>query len=196
MFKQRPDLNSSHVKAEAGPRKEMYDQAFMVATLEDFLHWGQSYSLWTYPFATACCGIEYMAAAASDYDIARFGAERPSFSPRQADLIMVLGTITYKMAPVLRHVYKQLAEPRYVISVGACASSGGMFHSYSVLQGVDRIIPVDAYVPGCPPRPEGMLQALQMVREKVKKQSFEERRAEVKQKIIEMNKKNKALVVE
>lgn len=196
MFRQKPDLHSKPVQAEDGPRKEMYDQSFAIGSMEDFLRWGQSYSLWPYPFATACCGIEYMAVSAADYDIGRFGAERPSFSPRQADLMLILGTITYKMAPVLRYVYKQLAEPRYVISVGACASSGGMFHSYSVLQGVDRIVPVDAYVPGCPPRPEGMIQALQQVRDKVKLQSFEERREDVKKKIIEMNERNRAGIVE
>ncbi|MCS6984898.1 MAG: NADH-quinone oxidoreductase subunit B [Leptospiraceae bacterium] len=183
-------------REESGPPKQQYDQSFLVGVLEDFINWGKSYSLWPYPFATACCGIEFMATAAADYDIARFGAERPSFSPRQADMILVLGTITYKMAPVLRHIYKQLAEPRYVISVGACASSGGMFHTYSVLQGIDRILPVDAYVPGCPPRPEAILQALINLQNKVRAQTLEERRLEVKRKIMEMEAKNRPVIVE
>lgn len=166
-----------------------------VTTLESVVNWGKSYSLWPYPFATACCGIEYMGTACSDYDIARFGAERPSFSPRQADMILVLGTITYKMAPVLREIYEQLAEPKYVVSVGACASSGGMFHTYGVLQGVDRILPVDVYVPGCPPRPEALLDALISLQDKVKSQGLEERRQEVMRKIQEINERNRPLVV-
>lgn len=167
-----------------------------VANLESVVQWGQSYSLWPYPFATACCGIEYMGTACSDNDIARFGAERPSFSPRQADMILVLGTITYKMAPVLREIYEQLAEPKYVVSVGACASSGGMFHAYGVLQGIDRILPVDVYVPGCPPRPEAILDAILKLQDKVRTQGIEERRQEVMRKIQEINEKNKPLVVQ
>ena len=187
---------SSNPKEAPGPTKGAYGDAFIIGSIEDFINWGRSYSLWPFPFATACCGIEYMATVASDYDVARFGAERPSFSPRQADMLLVLGTITYKMAPVLVHVYKQLADPRYVVSVGACASSGGMFHTYSVLQGIDRILPVDCYVPGCPPRPEAILQAIIDLQKKVRSQSIEERREEVKQKIREMEEKRKALVFE
>jgi len=174
---------------------EMLGDMAQVANLDSVIQWGQSYSLWPYPFATACCGIEYMSTACSDYDIARFGAERPSFSPRQADMILVLGTITYKMAPVLREIYDQLAEPKYVISVGACASSGGMFHTYAVLQGVDRILPVDVYVPGCPPRPEALLDAVIKLQEKVKSQGLEDRRQEVMRKIQEINERNRPLVV-
>ncbi|AYV55104.1 NADH-quinone oxidoreductase subunit B [Leptospira kmetyi] len=166
-----------------------------LGSIESVIQWGRSYSLWPYPFATACCGIEYMSTACSDYDIARFGAERPSFSPRQADMILVLGTITYKMAPVLRQIYDQMAEPKFVISVGACASSGGMFHTYGVLQGVDRILPVDIYVPGCPPRPEAILDALLKLQAKLKTQGLEARRQEVMQKIQELNERNKPLVV-
>ena len=172
------------------------NQFFLTGALSDFLKWGQSYSLWPYPFATACCGIEFMSTAAADFDIARFGAERPSFSPRQADMIMVLGTITYKMAPVLRHIYRQLADPKFVVSVGACASSGGMFDTYSVLQGIDRILPVDVYIPGCPPRPEAILEALMLMQKKLRKQSIEDRREEIKKKILEMEAKNKPVVVE
>lgn len=128
--------------------------------ISEFVGWSRKYSLWPFPFATACCGIEYMSVLNSDFDLARFGAERPSFSPRQADLLVVLGTITYKMAPVLWQIYHSMSEPKWVVSFGACASSGGMFRSYSVLQGIDRIIPVDIYIPGCPPRPEAFLDSL------------------------------------
>ncbi|MCB1194223.1 MAG: NADH-quinone oxidoreductase subunit B [Leptospiraceae bacterium] len=176
------------------PGQAIGDMA-QVSTLESFINWGKSYSLWPYPFATACCGIEYMGAACSDNDIARFGAERPSFSPRQADMILVLGTITYKMAPVLRQIYDQLSEPKYVISVGACASSGGMFHAYGVVQGIDRFLPVDIYIPGCPPRPEAILDALIKLQEKVKTQGLEERRQEVMKKIEEIREKNKPVIV-
>ncbi|TGK06352.1 NADH-quinone oxidoreductase subunit B [Leptospira fletcheri] len=174
---------------------QMYGDMVQVASVDSVINWGRSYSLWPYPFATACCGIEYMSASCSDYDIARFGAERPSFSPRQADMILVLGTITYKMAPVLREIYDQLSEPKFVISYGACASSGGMFHAYSVLQGIDRILPVDLYVPGCPPRPEALLDAVIKLQEKVKTQGLEARRQEVMSKIREINERNKPLVV-
>ena len=137
-----------------------------------------------------------MATSASDFDIARFGAERPSFSPRQADMILVLGTITYKMAPVLRNIYEQLADPRYVVSVGACASSGGMFHTYAVLQGIDRILPVDVYVPGCPPRPEAILEAVMQLQKKLRAQTIEERREEIRHKLALIEEKNRPIVVE
>ncbi len=178
-----------------GPKKDQYGDSFIVGTLKDFVSWGQSYSLWPFPFATACCGIEFMSTAAADYDIARFGAERPSFSPRQADMVLVLGTVTYKMASVLHHIYKQLADPKYVVSVGACASSGGMFHTYAVLQGIDRILPVDSYVPGCPPRPESILQSLIDLQKKMRTQSIEDRREEVRAKIKLMEQANKPLAV-
>ena len=143
-------------------------EGFMATMLSKFVGWARQYSFWPLPFATACCGIEYMAIACSDYDVARFGAERPSFSPRQADLLIVLGTITYKMAPVLKRIYQQMAEPKWVISFGACATSGGMFDVYSVMQGIDKIIPVDIYIPGCPPRPEMFFDALMKLQDKVK----------------------------
>ena len=179
-----------------GLRKDQFGDSMVIGSLNDFINWGRSYSLWPFPFATACCGIEFMAAVTADYDIARFGAERPSFSPRQADMVLVLGTITYKMAHVLRHIYRQLADPRYVVSVGACASSGGMFHTYSVLQGIDRILPVDSYIPGCPPRPEAILESLIQLQKKIKTQSIEDRREEVMAKILEMERKNAPIVVE
>jgi NADH-quinone oxidoreductase subunit B len=132
-------------------------------------------SIWPLPFATSCCGIEFMATMASHYDLARFGSERLSFSPRQADLLMVMGTIAKKMGPVLRQVYEQMAEPRWVLSVGACACSGGIFDTYSVLQGIDRIIPVDVYVPGCPPRPEQILDGVMRIQELIAKESIRRR---------------------
>jgi NADH-quinone oxidoreductase subunit B len=134
------------------------------------LGWARKYSLFTYPFATACCGMEYMSVAAGRYDIARFGAEFPRFSPRQADLLMVIGTINMKQAPILKRVYEQMCEPKWVVSFGVCASSGGFYDNYAVLQGIDRIIPVDVYIPGCPPRPEQVLDGLMLLQDKISRQ--------------------------
>jgi len=125
--------------------------------LDDIVAWGRSNSLWPLPYGTACCGIELMSVMGPKYDLARFGAEVVRFSPRQADLLIVAGTITEKMGPVLVHIYEQMLEPKYVISMGACASSGGFYRAYHVMQGIDRVIPVDVYVPGCPPTPEAVL---------------------------------------
>jgi len=133
------------------------------------LGWARKFSLFTYPYATACCGMEYMSVAASRYDIARFGAEFPRFSPRQADMLMVIGTINIKQAPILRRVYDQMCEPKWVVSFGDCASSGGFYDNYAVLQGIDRIMPVDVYIPGCPPRPEQVLDGLILLQEKIGK---------------------------
>src|SRR6188508_386901 len=135
-------------------------------------------SIWPLPFATSCCGIEFMATMGSNYDLARFGSERMSFSPRQADLLIVAGTIAKKMGPILKQVYLQMAEPRWVLSMGACASSGGIFDTYSVLQGIDQIIPVDVYVPGCPPRPEGIIDGILKVQELIGKESLRRRTGE------------------
>src|SRR4051812_36878965 len=135
------------------------------------LGWSGKYSLFTYPFATACCGMEYMSVASSRYDIARFGAEFPRFSPRQADLLMVIGTINMKQAPILKRVYEQMCEPKWVVSFGVCASSGGFYDNYAVLQGIDRIIPVDVYIPGCPPRPEQVLDGLMLLQDKIARQT-------------------------
>ena len=134
------------------------------------LGWARKYSLFTYPFATACCGMEYMSVAASRYDIARFGAEFPRFSPRQADMLMVIGTINMKQAPILKRVYEQMCEPKWVVAFGVCASSGGFYDNYAVLQGIDRIIPVDVYIPGCPPRPEQVLDGLMLLQDKIAQQ--------------------------
>ena len=148
---------------------------FFATKLDKAVGLARANSLWPLPFATSCCGIEFMATMASHYDLGRFGAERLSFSPRQADLLMVMGTIAKKMGPVLRQVYEQMAEPRWVLSVGACASTGGIFDTYSVLQGIDRIIPVDVYVPGCPPRPEQILDGVILIQELVKNESIRRR---------------------
>lgn len=150
-------------------------QGFFATSFEQVIGLARANSLWPLPFATSCCGIEFMATMASRYDFARFGSERPSFSPRQSDLLMVMGTIAKKMAPVVKQVYEQMAEPRWVLSVGACASSGGIFDTYSVLQGIDRVVPVDVYVPGCPPRPEQIIEGLLKVQELAKHEPLRRR---------------------
>jgi NADH-quinone oxidoreductase subunit B len=144
-------------------------QDVAVATRLDFLvNWARANSLWPMPFGTACCAIEFMASAASRFDLARFGMERMSFSPRQADVLICAGRVPFKLAPVIRRIWQQMPQPKWCISMGACASSGGMFDNYAVVQGIDTIIPVDVYVPGCPPRPEGLMYGIMMLQEKVK----------------------------
>ena len=145
----------------------------MLGCLDDLINWGRSNSLWPLTFATSCCGIEFMAVGAARYDFARFGFEVARASPRQADMIMVAGTITHKMAPVLKRLYDQMADPKYVVAVGGCAISGGPFKkSYHVLNGVDKILPVDVYIPGCPPRPEALLYGMMQLQRKVKLEKF------------------------
>lgn len=151
---------------------------FFATSVEKAIGLARSNSIWPLPFATSCCGIEFMATMASNYDLARFGSERISFSPRQADLLIVAGTIAKKMGPVLRQVYLQMAEPRWVLSVGACASSGGIFDTYSVLQGIDKVIPVDVYVPGCPPRPEQIIDGILRLQDIVKNESLRRRNSD------------------
>ena len=148
---------------------------YFLTSLDKAVGLARKNSLWPLPFATSCCGIEFMATMASTYDLARFGSERLSFSPRQSDLLMVMRTIAKKMGPVLREVYIQMAEPKWVITVGACASSGGIFDTYSVLQGIDRIIPVDVYVPGCPPRPEQIINGILKIQDLVGHESLRRR---------------------
>jgi len=137
------------------------------------LGWGRKYSLWHYPFITACCGMEYMSAACAHYDFDRFGMGWTRFTPRQADMLLVCGTITHKEAPVLRTVYDQMTEPKWVVAFGACAVSGGIYDNYAVVQGIDLIIPVDVYIPGCPPRPETFFDALIKLQEKVQKEGHD-----------------------
>lgn len=145
----------------------------LLGCLDDLINWGRSNSLWPLTFATSCCGIEFMAVGAARYDFARFGFEVARASPRQADMIMVAGTITHKMAPVLKRLYDQMADPKYVVAVGGCAISGGPFKkSYHVLNGVDKILPVDVYIPGCPPRPEALLYGMMQLQRKVKLEKF------------------------
>src|SRR6478735_1799133 len=135
----------------------------LTTNLKRVVNWARRSSLWPMPFATACCGIELMATASSRYDLARFGAEAMRFSPRQSDLMIVAGRVTIKMMPVLQHIYQQMTEPKWVISMGACASTGGVFDAYATIQGVDQFLPVDVYVPGCPPRPETLLEGVMAI---------------------------------
>jgi NADH-quinone oxidoreductase subunit B len=140
---------------------------FFTTKLDKMVSWARKNSLYPLPFGTSCCGIELMATLSADYDIARFGAEVVRFSPRQSDLLICAGIVSQKMAPILRNIYDQMADPKWVISFGVCASSGGIFNVYSVSQGIDTIVPVDVYVPGCPPAPEGVLNALFLLQEKI-----------------------------
>ncbi len=155
------DSGSSDIVSSVSPN-------WLTTKLDFLVNWGRSNSLWPMPFGTACCAIEFMATAASRYDIARFGMERMSFSPRQADVLLCAGRLPYKLAPVIRRIYDQMPQPKWVISMGACASSGGIFDTYSMVQGIDTIVPVDVYVPGCPPRPEGLLYGILMLHKKIR----------------------------
>ena len=151
----------------------------LLTTVERMVQWGRKYSIWPLPFGTACCAIEFMGAVASPFDISRFGAEVVRFSPRQADLLLVAGTVSYKQTPILKRIYDQMLEPKWVIAMGACASSGGFYNNYSTLQGIDKVIPVDVYIPGCPPRPDGILYALVKIQEMIEKErAFEPRQKE------------------
>jgi len=149
---------------EGDPRESAY-----TTRVDDFVNWGRKNSLWPMPMGLACCAIELMATVGPRYDLARFGAEALRFSPRQSDLMIVSGTVTKKMAPFLKRIYDQMPIPRWVISMGACASSGGMYRSYAVVQGVDEIIPVDVYISGCPPRPEALIEAVLEIRRKIER---------------------------
>ena len=146
------------------------DMPFLLTTVERVVNWAQRSAIWPVTFGLACCAIEMMAMASSRYDIARFGAEAFRASPRQADLMIVAGRLSRKMAPVLRRVYDQMAEPKWVISMGACASAGGVFDNYALVQGVDQVVPVDVYVPGCPPRPESLIYGIVQLQRKMASQ--------------------------
>ncbi len=152
----------------------------LTTVLDEAIGWARKYSIFQYPFVTACCGMEYMSAMCSHYDIDRFGAGLPRFSPRQADVLMVVGTISHKIAPVLRRIYDQMVEPKWVVAFGVCTCTGGFYNDYATVQGIDTILPVDLYIPGCPPRPEAVLQGLMLLQQKIQRQGRrdEPRRAE------------------
>ncbi|MFQ5893349.1 MAG: NADH-quinone oxidoreductase subunit B [Nitrospinota bacterium] len=145
----------------------------LLSRLDHVLGWARKYSIFQYPFVTACCGMEYMSAMCSHYDLDRFGAGIPRFSPRQADVLFVVGTISHKLAPVLVKIYEQMTEPKWVVAFGVCTVSGGFYDNYATVQGIDTIIPVDLYIPGCPPRPETVLHGLMMLQEKIHREKQE-----------------------
>ncbi|HYB97631.1 MAG TPA: NADH-quinone oxidoreductase subunit NuoB [Candidatus Limnocylindrales bacterium] len=151
------------IRGDAG----MISDAVVVTRVDAALAWARKYSIFPYPFATACCAMEFMSLSMAPYDIDRFGALLPRFTPRQADLLMVIGTVTVRQAPILKRVYDQMAEPKWVMAFGACASTGGFYDNYSTLPGIDRVVPVDVYVAGCPPRPEGVIDALMALQRKI-----------------------------
>jgi NADH-quinone oxidoreductase subunit B len=144
-------------------------EGIVLTRLDAAINWGRKNSLWPMPFGTACCAIEFMGTVSSVFDLSRFGAELVRFSPRQSDLLLVSGTVTYKQAPVLRRIYDQMCEPKWVIAMGVCASSGGFYDNYCTLQGIDKVVPVDYYIAGCPPRPEAVLQALIALQKRIEK---------------------------
>ena len=143
--------------------------SYLTTKLDTVVNWARGNSLWPLPFGTACCAIEFMSMVSAHYDVARFGAEVVRFSPRQADLMIVAGTIVDKMAPVLKKIYDQMPEPKYVVAMGACATSGGFYRAYHVVQGIDEVIPVDIWVPGCPPTPEGLMYGILKLKEKIER---------------------------
>ena len=157
-------------KSRMGLEKQMGEMGMVTTTLEQAVNWGRTRSMWPMLFGLACCAIEMMAAQASHYDMSRFGMELMRPSPRQADLMIVAGRVSRKMAPVLRHLYDQMAEPKWVIAMGDCASCGGVFNNYAVVQGVDEIVPVDIYIAGCPPRPESLINGVMALYDKVNNQ--------------------------
>jgi NADH-quinone oxidoreductase subunit B len=143
------------------------EQGFATTRVEALLGWARKYSLFAYPFVTACCGMEFMALNSPRFDLARFGAEAPRFSPRQSDLLWVVGTISQRQAPVLKRIYEQMMEPKWVLAFGTCASSGGFYDNYTTVPGIDKVIPTDVYIPGCPPRPEAVLDGLMLLQDKI-----------------------------
>jgi NADH-quinone oxidoreductase subunit B len=161
---------SPQVDAQSHGQDKLLAETVVLTRLDKAIGWARKYSLFPYPFATACCAMEYMSLSMSPYDIDRFGALLPRFSPRQADLLMVIGTVNHKLSPVLKRVYEQMSEPKWVMAFGACAASGGFYDNYATVQGIDRIIPVDVYVPGCPPRPEAVLDGLMQLQSRIASQ--------------------------
>lgn len=152
-----------------GLEQSLDRDGFFTTTISEVIKWAQKNSLWPMPLGISCCAIEMMAVGASKFDISRFGSEVMRMTPRQSDLLLVAGTVTYKMSWVVRKIYDQMPDPKWVVSMGACASSGGMFRSYSVVQGIDQFLPVDAFISGCPPRPESIIKAVMTIQDKVKK---------------------------
>lgn len=152
--------------------EKLLGENIFVTRINEAVNWCRKYSFFLYPFITACCGMEFMSVAGPRYDLDRFGAALPRFSPRQADLMMVVGTISHKQAPILVKVYNQMTEPKWVVSFGACATSGGFYDNYSTVQGIDTLIPVDIFIPGCPPRPETILDGLIKLQKKVQGEKF------------------------
>ncbi|MBI4379756.1 MAG: NADH-quinone oxidoreductase subunit B [candidate division NC10 bacterium] len=162
---------TTEVDAQVTPAEEAeLERGLLLSTLDSLVNWARKSSIWPASFGLACCAIEMMATGASRFDLARFGAEVFRGSPRQADLMIVAGRVSRKMAPVLRRIYDQMPDPKWVIAMGACASCGGIFNTYTIVQGVDEIVPVDVYVPGCPPRPEQLIHGIMLLQEKIMKE--------------------------
>jgi len=159
------------VELSAGERSGFVSPNWVTTRLDDLVNWSRANSLWPMAFGTACCAIEFMATAASRFDLARFGMERVAYSPRQADVLICAGRLPFKLAPVIRRIWDQMPQPKWCISMGACASTGGIFDTYAMVQGIDTIVPVDVYVPGCPPRPEGLLYGIMLLQKKIKGES-------------------------
>jgi NADH-quinone oxidoreductase subunit B len=161
---------SAPAGAAPEPEAAEFERGLLLTSLDSMVNWARSSSIWPATFGLACCAIEMMATGASRFDLARFGAEVFRASPRQADLMIVAGRVSRKMAPVLRKIYEQMPDPKWVIAMGACASCGGVFNTYTIVQGVDQVVPVDVYVPGCPPRPEQLIHGIMLLQEKIKRE--------------------------
>jgi NADH-quinone oxidoreductase subunit B len=163
-------LEPPRLRRAVSGEESLVAETVVVTRVDRAIGWARKYSIFPYPFATACCAMEFMSLSMSPYDIDRFGALLPRFTPRQADLLMVVGTVTVRQGPILKRVYEQMGDPKWVMAFGACASTGGFYDNYTTMPGIDRIIPVDIYVPGCPPRPEAVLDGLMALQRKIQRQ--------------------------
>jgi NADH-quinone oxidoreductase subunit B len=163
MFRQ----SEAGLPADATPEQREMGGNVLTTRIEELVNWGRKFSMFQYPFVTACCGMEFMSVNAPQHDLARFGCEVPRFTPRQSDLLMVVGTVNHKNAPILKRIYDQMAEPKWVVAFGACASTGGFYDNYATVPGIDHIVPVDVYIPGCPPRPEQVQDAITLLMAKI-----------------------------